>query len=90
MKCKHCDFTGRGRTIYKTPERKDFWVCPECNGYTEKPPRTTLPSIKGYCKDCKFGKLEKLSSGGEIVFCSKLENDCSPNWYCADFKSKEQ
>ena len=76
MKCPHCGYEGRGRTIYFSADKKIKDICCKC-GEPSIIPKVQM--IKGFCGDCDL--LEDNDLG---VYCGKsLENVNPVIDYCS-------
>ncbi len=72
MKCKHCNYEGRGRRgFYTSNTEGEHWKCIVCGELTKIPER--LPTIKGYCEDCRFKCDEYIDELKHKGYCSLWE-----------------
>ena len=81
MKCKYCNFIGRGSKVYLSAKQGILLRCPECGQYN-KPDRYY---IKGFCKDCYWYMENEL---GEYCFQTIADVDKDKD-YCSKWISIE-
>ena len=82
MKCPHCGYEGRGRTIYFSALSQNMNECVKCG---EISTIDELPQIKGFCGDCDL--LEDNDLG---IYCGKSLEDVNPvKDYCSFWEAKD-
>jgi len=91
MKCKHCEFEGRGsRGFFKSGVKGEHWKCPKCNGWT-KLEHFRKPAIKGFCKDCDLSFYPTHPNTKNDLMCKFFEASDGGAFvettdYCSNFK----